>query len=75
MCVRACQDFLRRPGLEDDLLDFCVKAGLDLMVLMTIAFTASQEPIRELAVYSPTAACREEVRQPPAPPPGRKVLP
>lgn len=60
-----CQDFLQRPGLEDDLSDVCVKAGLDLLLLMTISFTESQQPIRELAVYSPTAACREEVAQPP----------
>lgn len=61
VCVCVCQVFLQRPGLEDDLSDFCVKFGVDLLLLMTVSFTESQEPIRELAVYSPNTACREEV--------------
>ena len=65
VCVCVCQHFLQRAGLEDDLSDFCLKSGLDLLLLMTVSFTESQEPIRELAVYSPNAACREEVPPPP----------
>lgn len=57
------QDFLQRAGLEAELLDFCLKFGLDLLLLMTISFTESQEPIRELAVYSHNTTCREEVLQ------------
>lgn len=63
MCV--CQDFLQRPALEQQLSDVCVKLGLDLLLLMTISFTQSQEPIRELAVFSPNTACSEEVPPPP----------
>lgn len=61
VCVCGGQDFVQRAGLEDDLSDLCLKLGLDLLLLMTISFTHSQEPIRELAVFSASAACREEV--------------
>lgn len=64
MCVfGGVQDFLQRVGLEAELLDFCLKFGLDLLLMMTISFTESQEPIRELAVYSHNTTCREEVLQ------------
>lgn len=61
VCVCVCQDFLQRAGLDAELLDFCLKFGLDLLLLMTISFTERQEPIRELAVYSHNAAWRDEV--------------
>lgn len=59
MCV--CQDFLQRAELEAELSGFCLKFGFDLLLLMTISFTESKEPIRELAVFSHSVACREEV--------------
>lgn len=57
------EEFLQRAGagLEAELSAFCRRFGLDLLLLMTICFTDGQEPIRELAVYSHGAACREEV--------------
>lgn len=61
LCVCLRQDFLQRAGLDAELLDFCLKFGLDLLLLMTISFTDSQEPIRELAVYSHNTTCRDEV--------------
>ncbi|XP_041798990.1 exopolyphosphatase PRUNE1 isoform X2 [Chelmon rostratus] len=55
------EDFLQRAELEAELSGFCLKFGFDLLLLMTISFTESNEPIRELAVFSHSAACREEV--------------
>lgn len=55
------QDFLQRALLETDLSSFCLKFGFDLLLMMTISFTESKEPIRELAVFSHSASCREEV--------------
>eukprot|EP00066_Takifugu_rubripes_P014227 XP_011603493.1 PREDICTED: protein prune homolog isoform X1 [Takifugu rubripes] len=57
------EDFLQRAGLDAELLDFCLKFGLDLLLMMTISFTERQEPIRELAVYSHNAAWRDEASQ------------
>ncbi|KAF7644324.1 hypothetical protein LDENG_00224150 [Lucifuga dentata] len=57
------EDFLQRAELEAELRAFCQRFGLDLLLLMTICFTDSKEPIRELAVYSHSAICREEVCQ------------
>lgn len=55
------EDFLLRAALEAELSDFCRKFGFDLLVLMTISFSESKEPIRELAVFSHSATCREQV--------------
>lgn len=55
------QDFLQRAELEAELSAFCLKFGYDLLLLMTISFTESKEPIRELAVFSHSATCRDEV--------------
>lgn len=55
------EDFLQRAELEAKLSGFCLKFGFDLLLLMTISFTESNEPIRELAVFSHSATCREEV--------------
>lgn len=55
------QDFLQRADLEAELSAFCLKFGFDLLLLMTISFTESKEPIRELAVFSHSTTCREEV--------------
>ncbi|KAM8870154.1 exopolyphosphatase PRUNE1 isoform 1-T1 [Spinachia spinachia] len=55
------EDFLKGAGLEVELSGFCMKFGFDLLLLMTISFSASREPIRELAVFSHSAACRQQV--------------
>ncbi|KAM3614995.1 uncharacterized protein V6R79_021841 [Siganus canaliculatus] len=55
------EDFLRRAELEAELSGFCLKFGFDVLLLMTISFTDNQEPTRELAVFSHSASCREEV--------------
>uniref|UniRef100_A0A3Q3WDY4 DHHA2 domain-containing protein n=1 Tax=Mola mola TaxID=94237 RepID=A0A3Q3WDY4_MOLML len=55
------ENFLQRRELEAELSGFCLKFGFDLLLLMSISFTESKEPIRELAVFSHSAACREEV--------------
>lgn len=55
------EDFVQRPRLEAELSGFCLKFGFDLLLLMTISFTENKEPIRELAVFSHSATCREEV--------------
>lgn len=55
------EDFLQRAGLEAELSDFSQKFGYDLLVLMTISFTENKEPIRELAVFSHSTTCRDEV--------------
>ncbi|KAK9514456.1 hypothetical protein VZT92_027921 [Zoarces viviparus] len=55
------EDFLHRAGLEAELSGFCLKFGFDLLLLMTISFSESREPIRELAVFSHSAACRQQV--------------
>nr|XP_046254598.1 exopolyphosphatase PRUNE1 [Scatophagus argus] len=55
------EDFLHRAELGAELSGFCLKFGFDLLLLMTISFTESKEPIRELAVFSHSTTCREEV--------------
>ncbi|XP_068586087.1 exopolyphosphatase PRUNE1 [Cebidichthys violaceus] len=55
------EDFLQRAGLKAELSGFCLKFGFDLLLLMTISFSESREPIRELAVFSRSAACRQQV--------------
>ncbi|XP_075934550.1 exopolyphosphatase PRUNE1 isoform X2 [Anarhichas minor] len=55
------EDFLQRAGLEAELSGFCLKFGFDLLLLMTISFSQSREPIRELAVFSHSTACRQQV--------------
>lgn len=56
------QEFLQKAALEAELSGFCQKHGFDLLLLMTISFTESKEPVRELAVFSLSTACREQVR-------------
>ncbi|XP_012713081.2 exopolyphosphatase PRUNE1 [Fundulus heteroclitus] len=55
------EEFLQRADLEAELSAFCQKSGFDLLLLMTISFTESKDPIRELAVFSHSASCREQV--------------
>ncbi|XP_013884000.1 exopolyphosphatase PRUNE1 isoform X2 [Austrofundulus limnaeus] len=55
------EKFLEKAELEAELSAFCQKFGFDLLLLMTISFTESNEPIRELAVFSLSATCREQV--------------
>ncbi|XP_040901275.1 exopolyphosphatase PRUNE1 [Toxotes jaculatrix] len=57
------EEFLQRTELEAELSGFCQKFGFDLLLLMTISFTESKEPIRELAVFSHSSTCREQVSQ------------
>uniref|UniRef100_UPI0037E846D6 exopolyphosphatase PRUNE1 isoform X2 n=1 Tax=Semicossyphus pulcher TaxID=241346 RepID=UPI0037E846D6 len=52
---------LERVGLEVELSDFCLKFGFDLLLLMTISFSESKEPIRDLAVFSHSNSCRQQV--------------
>uniref|UniRef100_A0A3P9HZS4 Prune exopolyphosphatase n=1 Tax=Oryzias latipes TaxID=8090 RepID=A0A3P9HZS4_ORYLA len=57
------EEFFQRVGLEVELSSCCQKFGFDLLILMTISFTESREPIRELAVFSQSSRCREQVCQ------------
>ncbi|XP_022075977.1 exopolyphosphatase PRUNE1 [Acanthochromis polyacanthus] len=57
------EEFLQRAELEADLSGFCQKFGFDLLLLMTISFTENKEPIRELAVFSHSTTCRDQVSQ------------
>jgi hypothetical protein len=54
------QVFLERDKLEDDMSAFCVKHGYNMLLAMTISFTDKQ-PFRQLAIFSHSALCREEV--------------
>uniref|UniRef100_A0A670Z4Q4 DHHA2 domain-containing protein n=1 Tax=Pseudonaja textilis TaxID=8673 RepID=A0A670Z4Q4_PSETE len=53
------QDFLHRPGLEQDLATFCHQKGFGLLIAMAISFGDHKKPFRQLAVYSPQAAFQE----------------
>ncbi|XP_037130884.1 exopolyphosphatase PRUNE1 [Syngnathus acus] len=53
--------FLQRVELEEKLSGFCRKLALDVLVLMSISFTEAKQPIRELALFSHSATCREQV--------------
>ncbi|XP_058502782.1 exopolyphosphatase PRUNE1 [Solea solea] len=55
------EEFLQRAELEAELSAFCQKLGFDLLLMMTISFTESKEPIRELAVFSHSTTCRQQV--------------
>lgn len=55
------EKFLQRADLEAELTAFSHKYGFDLLLMMTISFTESNEPIRELAVFSLSTTCREQV--------------
>lgn len=57
------EEFLQRSELEAELLSFCQKFGFDMLLLMTISFTKSKEPIRELAVFSHSTTCRDQMSQ------------
>ncbi|XP_037532422.1 exopolyphosphatase PRUNE1 [Nematolebias whitei] len=53
--------FFQTVALDEELTAFSQKFGFDLLLLMTISFTESNEPIRELAVFSHSTTCREQV--------------
>lgn len=55
------QDFLVRAGVEAELSAFCQRMGFDLLLLMSISFTETQQPIRELGVFSLSQPVREQV--------------
>ncbi|XP_018424340.1 PREDICTED: protein prune homolog [Nanorana parkeri] len=66
------KEFLQRDGLERDLQAFCQKYDYNVLVAMAITFTAHNEPIRQIAVYSQQGELRdlvsralEEARSPP----------
>lgn len=55
------QDFLKRARLEAELSGFCQRLGFDLLLLMSISFGQSQQPIRELGVFSFSQPIRDQV--------------
>lgn len=55
------QDFLVRPGVEAELSAFSQRMGFDCLLLMSISFTETQQPIRELGVFSLSQPIREQV--------------
>ncbi|XP_013918614.1 PREDICTED: protein prune homolog [Thamnophis sirtalis] len=57
------QDFLHRPGVEEDLASFCHQKGFDLLITMAISFGDHKKPFRQLAVYSPQTGLQEAVCQ------------
>ncbi|XP_041843694.1 exopolyphosphatase PRUNE1 [Melanotaenia boesemani] len=57
------ENFLQKEDLEAELSAFCQKFGFDLLLLMTIFFSDSKEPIRELAAFSHSSTCRDQVCQ------------
>uniref|UniRef100_A0A8C6VNG8 Prune exopolyphosphatase 1 n=1 Tax=Naja naja TaxID=35670 RepID=A0A8C6VNG8_NAJNA len=57
------QDFLHRPGLEQDLAAFCHQKGFGLLIAMAIFFGDHKKPFRQLAVYSPQAVFQEAACQ------------
>lgn len=61
VCLCVSQTFVQTVALEEELSTFSQKFGFDLLLLMTISFTESNEPIRELAVFSHSITCREQV--------------
>ena len=62
MCSGAfVQDFLQRADLEKDLSAFSVEHGYNMLLAMTISFKDNKEPFRQLAIFSHSTLCREEV--------------
>uniref|UniRef100_A0A8D0E7N9 Prune exopolyphosphatase 1 n=1 Tax=Salvator merianae TaxID=96440 RepID=A0A8D0E7N9_SALMN len=57
------QEFLRRPGLEQELHSFCQLRSCNALLAMSISFSEHNEPFRQLAVYSPSGALRMAVCQ------------
>ncbi|KAM5129451.1 exopolyphosphatase PRUNE1 [Mantella aurantiaca] len=55
------EDFLRRDGLESDLREFCRRYGYNVVVAMAITFTAENEPVRQIAIYSQQGELRRLV--------------
>ncbi|KAJ3598202.1 hypothetical protein NHX12_001713 [Muraenolepis orangiensis] len=55
--------FLQRADLEQDLSAFCVEHGYNMLLAMTISFKDNKEPFRQLAIFSHSALCREEMSQ------------
>lgn len=55
------QHFLLRRDVEAELSSFCQTMGFDSLLLMSISFTETQQPIRELGVFSLSQPIREQV--------------
>ncbi|XP_068107826.1 exopolyphosphatase PRUNE1 [Hyperolius riggenbachi] len=49
------EEFLQRDCLQGDLQDFCQNYSYNVIVAMAISYTATSEPIRQIAVY-----CQQE---------------
>ncbi|XP_072317360.1 exopolyphosphatase PRUNE1 [Eucyclogobius newberryi] len=58
---RPLQHFLDGRALEAELSAFSQRMGFDLLLLMSISFSATQQPIRELGVFSISQPIREQV--------------
>ncbi|CAH2327147.1 prune homolog [Pelobates cultripes] len=66
------EDFLHRINVESDLRVFCDKHGYNVLITMAITFSSENEPVRQIAVYSPhqehrTLVCKvlEQATNPP----------
>ncbi|XP_015192193.1 exopolyphosphatase PRUNE1 isoform X1 [Lepisosteus oculatus] len=57
------ETFLQRPGLQQELCEFCHRHRYSVLVVMTISFNERKEPFRQIAVYSASTALREQVSQ------------
>ncbi|NXU46915.1 PRUN1 Exopolyphosphatase, partial [Drymodes brunneopygia] len=55
------ETFLLRPGLLQELEDFCRARGFAGLVAMTVAFNERHEPTRKLAVFSQREPLRQAV--------------
>uniref|UniRef100_A0A8C5WLP5 Prune exopolyphosphatase 1 n=1 Tax=Leptobrachium leishanense TaxID=445787 RepID=A0A8C5WLP5_9ANUR len=66
------EEFLRRPDVESDLSAYCEKHRYNVLIAMIITFSNENQPVRQIAVYSPrqelrTLICKvlEEATNPP----------
>ncbi|XP_006006142.1 exopolyphosphatase PRUNE1 [Latimeria chalumnae] len=55
------ESFFQRHSLQQDLREFCLKYGYNVLVAMTISFNEKNEPFRQIAVYSGDTTLRESV--------------
>lgn len=53
--------FLQRSGLVAELHAFCQAHGCDALIAMAIYFTPHEEPVRQLAVFCPSAALQATI--------------
>ncbi|XP_066465163.1 exopolyphosphatase PRUNE1 isoform X2 [Eleutherodactylus coqui] len=55
------EEFLRRKDVERELQDFCQRHNYNAVIAMSIAFTSTNEPMRQMAVYSQQGALKTMV--------------